>query len=114
MTKKDTKKAAAKPAAKASDKASKKAPAKADAAHMDMPHNALVDHNYLSEEQFGAVAETLQRNLATTICLYLKFKKYHWDIRGRYFRDLHPAYDEFIAMFFDSIDEQAERLVALG
>lgn len=103
MTKKDTKKAA-----------SKKAPAKADAAHLDTPHNALVDHNYLSEEQFGAVAETLQRNLATTICLYLKFKKYHWDIRGRYFRDLHPAYDEFIEMFFESIDEQAERLVALG
>lgn len=114
MTKKDTKKAATKPAARASDKTSKKAPAKADAAHLDTPHNALVDHSYLSEEQFSAVAETLQRNLATTICLYLKFKKYHWDIRGRYFRDLHPAYDEFIDMFFDSIDEQAERLVALG
>ena len=59
------------------------------------------------------VAETLQRNLATTISLYLKFKKYHWDIRGRFFRDLHLAYDEFIAEIFPSIDEQAERLVAL-
>ena len=85
-----------------------------DAAHMDTAHNNLVDHNYLTEKQFGEVAETLQRNLATTIALYLKFKKYHWDIRGRYFRDLHPAYDEFIAMFFPAIDEQAERLVALG
>ena len=85
-----------------------------DAAHLNRPHNHLVDHNYLTEEQFDEVAKTLQRNLATTICLYLKFKKYHWDIRGRYFRDLHPAYDEFIAMFFDTIDVQAERLVALG
>ena len=81
---------------------------------MEIKHNELVDHNYLSEEQFNAVAETLQRNLATTISLYLKFKKYHWDIRGRFFRDLHLAYDEFIDEFFDSIDEQAERLVALG
>lgn len=116
--KKDTKK----PALKADAGKAKKAkaaqpesqPTETDAAHMDVQHNTLVDHNYLSEEQFGAVAETLQRNLATTICLYLKFKKYHWDIRGRYFRDLHPAYDEFIDMFFPAIDEQAERLVALG
>ena len=88
--------------------------AKADAAHLDTAHNQLVDHGYLSEEEFGTVSETLQRNLATTISLYLKFKKYHWDIRGRFFRDLHLAYDEFIEMIFPGIDEQAERLVALG
>ena len=88
--------------------------AKADAAHLRTVNNALVDHLYLSEEEFATVAETLQRNLATTISLYLKFKKYHWDIRGRFFRDLHPAYDEFIAEIFPAIDEQAERLVALG
>lgn len=91
-----------------------KGEAKADAAHIRTVNNALVDHHYLNEEEFGTVAETLQRNLATTISLYLKFKKYHWDIRGRFFRDLHPAYDEFIDMIFPSIDEQAERLVALG
>ncbi|UBV42209.1 DNA starvation/stationary phase protection protein [Deinococcus taeanensis] len=88
--------------------------ASADAAHLNTTNNALVDHNYLTEGEFGTVAETLQRNLATSISLYLKFKKYHWDIRGRFFRDLHLAYDEFIAEIFPSIDEQAERLVALG
>ncbi|PTA66831.1 Dps family protein [Deinococcus arcticus] len=88
--------------------------ANADAAHLNATNNALVDHAYLTEDEFGTVAETLQRNLATTISLYLKFKKYHWDIRGRFFRDLHLAYDEFIAMIFPAIDEQAERLVALG
>ncbi|UQN07660.1 DNA starvation/stationary phase protection protein [Deinococcus sp. QL22] len=87
---------------------------KADAAHLHTVHNRLVDHSYLTEEEFGVVAETLQRNLATSISLYLKFKKYHWDIRGRFFRDLHLAYDEFIEEIFPSIDEQAERLVALG
>ncbi|WP_019587421.1 Dps family protein [Deinococcus apachensis] len=88
--------------------------AKADAAHLNTVNNRLVDHGYLTEEEFGTVSETLQRNLATTISLYLKFKKYHWDIRGRFFRDLHLAYDEFIEEIFDGIDEQAERLVALG
>ncbi|WP_216328159.1 Dps family protein [Deinococcus aestuarii] len=88
--------------------------AKADAAHLNTVNNRLVDHSYLSEEEFGTVSETLQRNLATTISLYLKFKKYHWDIRGRFFRDLHLAYDEFIEEIFGGIDEQAERLVALG
>lgn len=95
-------------------KTSKKAEAATDAAHADLPHNDLVDHNYLSEEQFAVVAETLQRNLATTISLYLKLKKYHWDIRGRHFRTLHLAYDEFIAELFPAIDAQAERLVMLG
>ena len=85
-----------------------------DAAHEGGEFNQLVNHHYLTEEQFGIVSETLQRNLSTTICLYLKFKKYHWDIRGRFFRDLHLAYDEFIEEIFPSIDEQAERLVALG
>lgn len=93
---------------------SKETKSKTDAAHSGQVHNKLVDHNYLTEEQFGHVSRELQVNLATTISLYLKFKKYHWDIRGRHFRSLHPAYDEFIAMFFPSIDEQAERLVALG
>ncbi|WP_225429807.1 Dps family protein [Deinococcus detaillensis] len=85
-----------------------------DAAHEGGEFNQLVNHHYLTEEQFGIVSETLQRNLATSINLYLKFKKYHWDIRGRFFRDLHLAYDEFIDEIFPSIDEQAERLVALG
>lgn len=85
-----------------------------DAAHEGGEFNQLVNHHYLTEAQFGIVAETLQRNLSTSICLYLKFKKYHWDIRGRFFRDLHLAYDEFIEEVFPSIDEQAERLVALG
>lgn len=119
-----TKKSAAKAPKAAPKSASKKAgPAQgvratgadhADAAHLNTTNNALIDHGYLSEKEFQTVAETLQRNLATSISLYLKFKKYHWDIRGRFFRDLHLAYDDFIDMIFPSIDEQAERLVALG
>lgn len=85
-----------------------------DAAHEGGKFNQLVNHHYLTEKGFGVVSESLQRNLASTICLYLKFKKYHWDIRGRHFRDLHLAYDDFIDEIFPSIDELAERLVALG
>ncbi len=93
---------------------------KTDAAHQQGVDNQeakfaqLVDHSYLTEENFDVVAESLQRNLATTISLYLKLKKFHWDIRGRHFRDLHLAYDEFIEKIFPSIDIQAERLVMLG
>ncbi|WP_027480936.1 Dps family protein [Deinococcus pimensis] len=96
------------------------AQAHTDAAHrnperpQDMEFNQLVDHNYLEEQEFSTVAETLQRNLATSVSLYLKFKKFHWDIRGRMFRDLHLAYDEMAAEVFESIDVLAERLVMLG
>ena len=93
---------------------------KTDAAHQEGVKNQeakfaqLVDHSYLTEEGFDVVAESLQRNLATTISLYLKLKKSHWDIRGRHFRDLHLAYDDFIEKIFPGIDAQAERLVMLG
>ncbi|WP_424950268.1 Dps family protein [Deinococcus sp.] len=116
---------------KASKPSSKKAPSgksvaasnplgRTDAAHQQGVHNTeakfaqLVDHSYLSEKNFDVVAESLQRNLATTISLYLKLKKFHWDIRGRHFRDLHLAYDDFIEKIFPGIDAQAERLVMLG
>ena len=91
-----------------------------DAAHQQGVRNQeskfaqLVNHSYLTEEGFDVVAESLQRNLASTISLYLKLKKFHWDIRGRHFRDLHLAYDDFIDKIFPGIDEQAERLVMLG
>ena len=91
-----------------------------DAAHQqglreqDAKFAQLVDHSYLTEEGFDVVAESLQRNLATTISLYLKLKKFHWDIRGRHFRTLHLAYDDFIEKIFPGIDTQAERLVMLG
>ncbi len=93
---------------------------KTDAAHQQGQRGTeaqfaqLINHSYLTEEGFDTVAETLQRNVATTISLYLKLKKFHWDIRGRHFRELHLAYDDFIAKIFPSIDEQAERLVMLG
>ena len=93
---------------------------KTDAAHQqgqrgpEAQFAQLINHSYLSEEGFDTVAQTLQRNLTTTISLYLKLKKFHWDIRGRHFRELHLAYDDFIAKIFPSIDEQAERLVMLG
>lgn len=106
MTKKNSAKA---------EKAGKKSVGSSlDAAHTGGKFNELVNHHYLTEEGFGVVSESLQRNLATTICLYLKFKKFHWDIRGRHFRDLHLAYDDFIDEVFPAIDELAERLVALG
>ena len=93
---------------------------KTDAAHQQGVRNQeakfaqLVDHSYLTEKGFDVVAESLQRNLTTTISLYLKLKKFHWDIRGRHFRDLHLAYDDFIEKIFPGIDAQAERLVMLG
>lgn len=86
-----------------------------DAAHATGDaHAELINHSYLTEGEFDSVAETLQRNLATTIALYLKFKKFHWDIRGRLFHSLHLTYDEMAAEVFESVDVLAERLVMLG
>ena len=87
-----------------------------DAAHdaASKTHATLMNHSYLGEDAFDTVAETLQRNLATTVALYLEFKKFHWDIRGRMFRDLHLTYDQMAQEVFGGVDVLAERLVMLG
>lgn len=77
-------------------------------------HAGLLDHDYLNQEQFEKIDIILNRNVATAIALYLKFKKSHWDVRGRFFHQLHEMYDEMATKVFASIDPLAERLVQLG
>lgn len=73
-----------------------------------------MDHHYLDQKQFATVEESLQRNLSTMIGLYLKSKKFHWDVRGRFFEELHTLFDAVAETAIASVDELAERLVQLG
>ncbi|HEX2864791.1 MAG TPA: DNA starvation/stationary phase protection protein [Deinococcales bacterium] len=77
-------------------------------------HAGLLDHNYLDNQQYQKLDELLNRNVATAVAMYLKFKKCHWDVRGRFFHQLHEMYDEMAEKVFASIDPLAERLVQLG
>lgn len=59
-------------------------------------------------------ADTLSRILARTFRLYVQVHGYHWNVEGPEFRQLHGFFEEQYQALWESLDEIAERLRALG
>jgi len=68
----------------------------------------------LSEQVKRECAEALDKVLADTFILYLKTHNFHWNVEGPQFRALHEMFEEQYRDLWDSIDEIAERIRALG
>jgi len=68
----------------------------------------------LSEQAKRECAEALAKVLADTFVLYLKTHSFHWNVEGPQFRALHEMFEEQYRDLWDSIDEIAERIRALG
>ena len=58
--------------------------------------------------------EGLQRALGNAFTLFGNYKRYHWQISGPHFRDLHLLFDELGQAAVDSIDPIGERIRILG
>lgn len=61
-----------------------------------------------------ACAGALSKVLADTYVLYLKTHNYHWNVEGPRFRSFHEIFEEQYRDLWESIDEIAERIRALG
>jgi starvation-inducible DNA-binding protein len=61
-----------------------------------------------------SVAESLRREQANAVQLYLQYKGYHWNVAGPWFHDLHTMFDENAKHVLDTVDELAERQRILG
>jgi starvation-inducible DNA-binding protein len=68
----------------------------------------------MTDEAKKACAEALSKVLADTYVLYLKTHNYHWNVEGPKFRSLHETFEEQYRDLWDSIDDIAERIRALG
>lgn len=68
----------------------------------------------LTTEQRAAVAALLRQTLADLYILYTKTRKYHWNVEGPHFSDLHKLFEAQYDMIDEAIDEVAERIRALG
>jgi len=64
-------------------------------------------------ESNAAVLNTLHRQQANAMVLYLNTKKYHWLTFGAHFRDIHLLLDEQATALIDEVDEFAERAIML-
>lgn len=68
----------------------------------------------LTDEQRQGVANLLNQDLADAYLLLVKTKKYHWDVVGPQFRDLHTLWQEHYETITENIDAIAERIRMLG
>ncbi|GAB4367448.1 MAG: Dps family protein [Bryobacter sp.] len=67
----------------------------------------------LNQEQRKGVAGLLLPLLADEYVLYTKTRKYHWNVEGPNFSDLHKFFESQYDEIDETIDEVAERLRAL-
>ena len=68
----------------------------------------------ISEDQRQQIADGLGRLLADTWVLYGKTHGFHWNVTGPMFNSLHGMFDTQYNELWDSLDEIAERIRALG
>lgn len=52
--------------------------------------------------------------LANEMCLYIKTRKFHWNVSGESFMELHKLFESQYKQLEESIDEIAERIGKLG
>lgn len=58
--------------------------------------------------------ESLNVFLADTTIVYYKTHAFHWDVEGANFYSLHLMFEKFYTELWQSMDEIAERIRALG
>lgn len=64
----------------------------------------------INEQDRKQIALLLNTLLANEFLLYTKTLKFHWNVKGPFFHDLHKLFDNQYKELFEIIDEIAERV----
>lgn len=68
----------------------------------------------ISEKNLQAVTGILSNVLADATVLYSKTRKFHWNVKGESFMELHKLFEGQYNQLEEAIDEIAERINKLG
>ena len=68
----------------------------------------------LSAEQLKTSTHILSTVLADEVTLYIKTRKFHWNVSGESFMELHKLFEHQYKEIEEVIDEVAERIGKLG
>ncbi len=68
----------------------------------------------ISEKKLDAVTDLLSVVLADEVTLYMKTRKFHWNVSGESFMELHKLFENQYNQLEEAIDEIAERINKLG
>ena len=68
----------------------------------------------LNEKNLKSITGVLSSVLADAILLYTKTRKFHWNVSGNSFMELHKLFEKQYNLLEEAIDEIAERINKLG
>ncbi len=68
----------------------------------------------ISEKNLAHSVATLSTVLSDEMMLYIKTRKFHWNVKGESFMELHKLFEKQYTEQEASIDEIAERINKLG
>ncbi|MBK9524173.1 MAG: DNA starvation/stationary phase protection protein [Bacteroidetes bacterium] len=68
----------------------------------------------ISEKSIGNITDLLSTLLADEMTLYIKTRKFHWNVSGESFMELHKLFEAQYKQLEVYIDEIAERIGKLG
>jgi starvation-inducible DNA-binding protein len=68
----------------------------------------------ISEKNLEHVTSLLSIVLANEMTLYVKTRKFHWNVSGESFMELHKLFQSQYQQLEEAIDEVAERINKLG
>jgi starvation-inducible DNA-binding protein len=71
-------------------------------------------HIGITESHLKKSNEFLSSILANEMTLYIKLRKFHWNVAGENFMELHKLFEGQYVQLEQSIDEIAERISKLG
>lgn len=68
----------------------------------------------ISAKDLASVKDRLNKVLADAVLLYTKTRKFHWNVSGNSFMELHKLFEDQYKKLEEAIDEIAERINKLG
>ncbi|UEG51045.1 DNA starvation/stationary phase protection protein [Ferruginibacter lapsinanis] len=68
----------------------------------------------IKEKNLDAITAILSNVLADAMVLYSKTRKFHWNVKGESFMELHKLFEDQYKQLEEGIDEIAERANKLG
>lgn len=68
----------------------------------------------ISSKKLNGISQMLAAILSDAVLLYTKTRKFHWNVHGNSFVELHELFEEQYKKLEEAIDEIAERINKLG
>ncbi len=68
----------------------------------------------ISKDHLKSVVEILSGILANEVTLYMKTRKFHWNVTGESFMEFHKLFEKQYELLDEAMDQVAERIGKLG